>query len=122
MHILERPHRGPLHSTQQRKQLTPAVLEGSLRSLYLGGQHTNPKAYGPSDSTLTDTGNKGRALGAATHSAPNPHGPGAIERAEMSHPPPRRVANPPSRRDGEHVVSPPRSARRGGVPSPAPPP
>ena len=88
---------------------------------FLGGQHINPKAYGPSGSTRCDTGNKGRAERVAAHSAPNPHGPGAIERMEMSHPPPRRVANPPSRRDGEHVVSPPRSARREGVPPPPPP-
>ena len=92
---------------------------------YLGGQHTKPQAYGPSVSTHIDTGNTGRAQQAATHSAPDPHGPGAIERAEMRHPPPRRVANPPSRRDGEQKVgSPPPSeckeGRGGSLPRPPP--
>ena len=59
---------------------------------------------------------------AVARSAPSPHGPGAIERTEMCHPPPRRVANPPSRRGGEHVVSPPSECKEGGGSLPRPPP
>ena len=68
---------------------------------YLGGQRPNLQPTGLWFRPSPDPRNTGGALGAATRSAPDPHGPGAIERAEMRHPPPRRVANPPSRRDGE---------------------